>query len=314
MVDSSCSFVPKCSFCLQILTHSSRSVTRLGCLHVLHNSCLLLLLKGSSSPTGYTCPSCKSQIWPTKKQFVSSGSSLANQLEEIFAKSHIFMLDKNSLLPLASELLSNFSEQGFSQPRSEIRSTVFSLSSPLAEMYKDPKSQKAQQNYIPKDQNVLESGETLNSPRKTINIETQKSCSPEIVIAESAGSPKISMVYSRNCSFRGEKKSTDCPVEDCGKGLMHIPSGAETEHIGSSLPHSSLEKSVLPLTSPTYKMASKSHSTQDATDGRWRRYRRDALIDPRKILLLFATLSSMGTMILIYFTLQSEKLVKVLYA
>lgn len=66
--------------------------------------------------------------------------------------------------------------------------------------------------------------------------------------------------------------------------------GAETEHIGSSLPHSSLEKSVLPLTSPTYKMASKSHSTQDATDGRWRRYRRDALIDPRKILLLFATL------------------------
>ncbi|GLJ52272.1 hypothetical protein SUGI_1111950 [Cryptomeria japonica] len=60
MVDSSCSFLPKCSFCLQILTHSSRSVTRLGCLRimeglgsdVLHNSCLLLLLKGSSSRTG----------------------------------------------------------------------------------------------------------------------------------------------------------------------------------------------------------------------------------------------------------------------
>ncbi|GLJ19529.1 hypothetical protein SUGI_0352660 [Cryptomeria japonica] len=183
-----------------MLTHSSRSVTRLGCLHVLHNSCLLLLLKGSSSPTGYTCPSCKSQ-------------------------SHIFMLDKNSLLPLASELLSNFSEQGFSQPRSEIRLTVFSLSSPLAEMYKDPKSQKAQQNHIPKDQNVLESWETLKSPRKTINIETPKSCSPEIGIAESVGSPKISMVYSRNCSFQGEKKSTDCPVQDWRKGLMHIPSG-----------------------------------------------------------------------------------------
>ncbi|GLJ14918.1 hypothetical protein SUGI_0242920 [Cryptomeria japonica] len=153
MVDSSCSFLPKCSFCLQILTHSRRSGTQLGCLYVLHNWCLLLLLKGSSSPTGYKCPSCKSQIWPTKKQFVSSGSSLANQLEELFAKSHIFMLDKNSLLPLASELLSNFSEQGFSQPRSEIRSTVFSLSSHLAEMYTDPKSQKAQQSYIPKDQN-----------------------------------------------------------------------------------------------------------------------------------------------------------------
>ncbi|XP_059063541.1 probable methyltransferase PMT17 isoform X3 [Cryptomeria japonica] len=32
MVDSSCSFLPKCSFCLQILTHSSHSVTQLGCL------------------------------------------------------------------------------------------------------------------------------------------------------------------------------------------------------------------------------------------------------------------------------------------
>ncbi|GLJ14916.1 hypothetical protein SUGI_0242880 [Cryptomeria japonica] len=186
MVDSSCSFLPKCSFCLQLLTRSRRSVTQLGCLYVLHNSCLLLLLKGSSSPTGYTCPSCKSQIWPTKKQFVSSGSSLANQLEELFAKSHIFMLDKNSLLPLASELLSNFSEQGFSQPRSEIRSTVFSLSSPLAEMYTDPKSQKAQQSYIPKDQNVLESGETLKSPRKTINIET-----PKVLNAKAENSQQI---------------------------------------------------------------------------------------------------------------------------
>ncbi|GLJ27876.1 hypothetical protein SUGI_0547210 [Cryptomeria japonica] len=89
-------------------------------------------------------------------------------------------------------------------------------------MYKDLKSQKAQQNYIPKYQNVLESGETLKSPRKTINIETPKSCSPEIGIAESVGSPKISMVYSRNCSFRGEKKRTDCPVQDCGKGADTI--------------------------------------------------------------------------------------------
>lgn len=108
-----------------------------------------------------------------KEAVVSSGSSLANQLEELFAKSHILMLNKNSLLPLASELLSNFSEKGLSQPRSEIRSTVFSLSSPLAEMYKDRKSQKSQQNHIPKDQNVLESGETLESPRKLIILKLQ---------------------------------------------------------------------------------------------------------------------------------------------
>ncbi|KAH9298472.1 hypothetical protein KI387_030154, partial [Taxus chinensis] len=293
MVDASCSFLPKCSFCLQILTHTSDSVTRLSCLHVLHTSCLLLLLKGPSSPRGYTCPSCKSQILPAKQQFVSSGSTLTNQMEELFAKSHIFTLDKNALLPLASELLSNlsnFSEQGFLQPHSATRSTVFSLSSPLTEMYKDPKSQKAQMNYIPSDQNVIKSGETLPAPNTMKNIEAPKSCSPEIVTAEPVGSPKNAMVFSRNCSFRGDKKSTDCPGEDCGKGSMHIPSGAETEHFGSFLPHSSLEKPILPLTSPTYNTTSKLHSIQDATDGRWRRYRRAASTDPRKILLLFATL------------------------
>ncbi|XP_065003691.1 uncharacterized protein LOC103990902 isoform X4 [Musa acuminata AAA Group] len=43
--------------------------------------------------------------------------------------------------------------------------------------------------------------------------------------------------------------------------------------------------------------------TKDAGDGRLRKFNHLTAINPRRILLLLASLSSMGTMILIYFTL-----------
>lgn len=312
IADTSCTFLPKCSSCLQILGGASDSVIRLGCLHVVHTSCLLLLLNGCPSPTGYKCPSCNLEIWPTKRQFVSSGSILSKHLEELFAKSYIAMLDKNALLPLASELLpnlSNLSGQGISRSLSENRTTVFSLSSPLAELHKDQAINKMPLNCILSDLNPLKNGELTSKPSTAIDIEATKSSFSAIVTAEPVGSPKCAMVFSRKCSFRGDKKTADGPAEDSGKGSKHTANGSETEFIGSLIPCSTTTKLVLPITSPTYKTTSKSHGTQDSADGLWQRYRRTTLINPRKILLLFATLSSMGTMILIYFTLQSEKIV-----
>lgn len=312
IADTSCTFLPKCSLCLQILRGTSDSVTRLGCLHVLHTSCLLILLKGCASPTGYKCPSCKSEMWPTKRQFVSSGSILAKHLEELFAKSYIAMLDKNALLPLASELLPNLSDlsgQGIARSLSADRTTVFSLSSPLAEIYKDQTIEKVPLNCILNDLNPLKNDELTFKSSTMTDIEAAKSSFPAIATAEPVGSPKRAMVFSRKCSFRGDKKIIDGPAEDCGKSSKHTPNGLETEYVGSFIPCSTPAKLVLPITSPTYKTTSKSHGMQDAADGLWQRYKRAALIDPRKILLLFATLSSMGTMILIYLTLQSEKFV-----
>ncbi|KAL9459070.1 hypothetical protein AB3S75_002454 [Citrus x aurantiifolia] len=44
--------------------------------------------------------------------------------------------------------------------------------------------------------------------------------------------------------------------------------------------------------------------THDAPTNRWRRYRRAASFDSRKVVLLFSILSSLGTLILIYLTLR----------
>ncbi|KAG6577302.1 hypothetical protein SDJN03_24876, partial [Cucurbita argyrosperma subsp. sororia] len=43
---------------------------------------------------------------------------------------------------------------------------------------------------------------------------------------------------------------------------------------------------------------------QDASNNRWRKYKRSASFDSRKIVVLFSVLSSLGTLILIYLTLR----------
>lgn len=44
--------------------------------------------------------------------------------------------------------------------------------------------------------------------------------------------------------------------------------------------------------------------THDATNNRWRKYKRPGLFDSRQIVLLFSILSSMGTILLIFLTLR----------
>ncbi|XP_052204310.1 uncharacterized protein LOC127809509 isoform X7 [Diospyros lotus] len=49
--------------------------------------------------------------------------------------------------------------------------------------------------------------------------------------------------------------------------------------------------------------SSKRTAAKDAADGRNKKLNRFVAINPRKILCIFATLSSMGSLVLIYFTL-----------
>ncbi|XP_042490390.1 uncharacterized protein LOC122070323 [Macadamia integrifolia] len=44
----------------------------------------------------------------------------------------------------------------------------------------------------------------------------------------------------------------------------------------------------------------------DIPNSRWRRYKRAASLDSRKVVIFFSVLSSMGTLLLIYLTLKSE--------
>ncbi|XP_064950446.1 uncharacterized protein LOC103975837 isoform X2 [Musa acuminata AAA Group] len=90
-----------------------------------------------------------------------------------------------------------------------------------------------------------------------------------------SGSPKMTKALSRKGSCRMERRnSEEQDVDDTTKKVV-------------------------------VKVSSTSTNTpvSDAGDGKPRKFIRVTIINPRRILLLFASLSSMGTMILIYFTL-----------
>ncbi|CAN6481849.1 unnamed protein product [Victoria cruziana] len=118
-------------------------------------------------------------------------------------------------------------------------------------------------------------------------------------------SPKLIRALSRKGSCRTdrpaiEEHETDEPLSraaaKCGQG------GAASQLDTFKQPLVP-NKPLLPLTSS----ATGTSSVPGDNDGRCKKFNRFTVMHPRKILLIFATLSSMGTIILIYFTLSIHK-------
>ncbi|KAI3923229.1 hypothetical protein MKW92_042894 [Papaver armeniacum] len=108
---------------------------------------------------------------------------------------------------------------------------------------------------------------------------------------KNSGSPKMTRVLARKPSYRMERK---CSAEE---EEIDLPSKKLLIKVNSHLEPLITIKGA-PSTSPT--------KLTEMSDGRaTKRFNR--FINPRKILLMFATVSSMGTMILIYFTLAMNR-------
>ncbi|AQK47190.1 uncharacterized protein [Zea mays] len=109
-----------------------------------------------------------------------------------------------------------------------------------------------------------------------------------------SGSPKMIRALSRKGSNRMERRGGgggEQEQEDLAKKLVIkvVPSQLEQQPLGQN------KALVAPHCTPVLV---------DSGEGRSKRFiSRFTSINPRKILLLFATLSSVGTTILIYFTL-----------
>ncbi|XP_011624683.1 uncharacterized protein LOC105420923 isoform X1 [Amborella trichopoda] len=110
---------------------------------------------------------------------------------------------------------------------------------------------------------------------------------------QSSGSPKMTIALSRKGSYRWDRRSVEEqePDETTKKQTIKVAS-SQLEQMKQPLMPTT--KALLPLTNPSPNLGD--------NDGRCRRFNRFTL-HPRRILLIFATLSSMGTIILIYFTL-----------
>ncbi|KAA8532310.1 hypothetical protein F0562_032343 [Nyssa sinensis] len=112
----------------------------------------------------------------------------------------------------------------------------------------------------------------------------------------SSGSPKVTRALSRKWSYRAERL-TNTEEEDTDgtskKSLVKVNS--QLDPLKQSL---IANKALTPATANL-----SSNNLSDATDGWNKRFNRLMAINPRKILFIFATMSSVGTLILIYFTL-----------
>ncbi|KAF8398764.1 hypothetical protein HHK36_014622 [Tetracentron sinense] len=111
-----------------------------------------------------------------------------------------------------------------------------------------------------------------------------------------SGSPKMSRALSRKATCRMERR---CGVEE---EEIDEPPKRLLVRVSSQLepPKQSLitSKALTPVTTTL-----NGSNFIDPGDGRSKRFNRFFSLNPRKILLIFATVSCMGTLILIYFTL-----------
>uniref|UniRef100_A0ACD5Y9K5 Uncharacterized protein n=1 Tax=Avena sativa TaxID=4498 RepID=A0ACD5Y9K5_AVESA len=110
------------------------------------------------------------------------------------------------------------------------------------------------------------------------------------------GSPKMTRALSRKGPNRTERKGgEEQEPDDLAKNLIIKVVPSQLEQL--KLPLAQNKTLVAPqYTASTPVLA-------DSAEGRSKRFNRLTSYHPRRILLFFATLSSVGTMILIYFTL-----------
>ncbi|KAJ6799587.1 uncharacterized protein M6B38_206395 [Iris pallida] len=104
-----------------------------------------------------------------------------------------------------------------------------------------------------------------------------------------SGSPKMTRALSRKGSCRMDRRGVEEQEGDEASKKLVI-----------KVVCSQMDQSKQPLSSSNPCLT-------DALDGRPKRFNRLRTLNPRKILLLFASMSSMGTMILIYFTLSINR-------
>ncbi|XP_071726237.1 uncharacterized protein [Rutidosis leptorrhynchoides] len=93
VIDGEYDWPTKCCHCQAVLEEGGvdSKTTRLGCLHVIHTSCLVSGIKSyppHTAPAGYICPACSTSIWPPKS-VKDSGSRLHSQLKEAIVQTGI---------------------------------------------------------------------------------------------------------------------------------------------------------------------------------------------------------------------------------
>ncbi|KAI4375949.1 hypothetical protein MLD38_013759 [Melastoma candidum] len=268
VIDGEYDWPPKCCQCLAVLDEGCVSqTTRLGCLHVLHTSCLVSHIKSyptHTAPAGFVCPSCSTMIWPPKS-FKDSGSQFYSQLKDAITKTG---MEKN--------LFGN-------HPVTK------------AEPYARPSGG-------PTDTTSLAGNNGITGPGIS---RSQVSDIVEIDVPGSAGnftkstSPTGPGATTRKGGLHSDRQNSETSYyaddEDRNRKKYSRRGPIRHKFLRALLPFWSNALPTLPVTAPSRK-----DGHDDSSETRVR-HQKSSRMDPRKILLVIAIMACLATMGILYY-------------
>ncbi|EFJ36534.1 hypothetical protein SELMODRAFT_270336 [Selaginella moellendorffii] len=286
VIDPDYSWPPKCSVCDEEL-REDQAVSRLGCLHALHSSCLESHLKSfpdHTAPAGYGCPECGLPLWPPPpKNFRNFNVGLPLKLREAIAQAG-----------LAGTLL------GGDLTNPDAAPAAFS-SMPLVSTIGIP------------EKSALEGHQPVSTVSEISAVDEPSSTAPVAsTSANTSPSPNVSSQMAnslaRKNSYRPEKVvigsmpyiDDDGDDEDAISRKYARRGPFYKQLLTHILPFWSPTLPTLPVTNPNLR--------KDGDEDRGelhsrRRHHRHSTVDPRNILFVFAILSCIATMLLLYYRL-----------
>ncbi|CAI9104278.1 OLC1v1002917C2 [Oldenlandia corymbosa var. corymbosa] len=271
VIDGEYDWPPKCCLCLNVLEEGTNSpTTRLGCLHVIHTSCLVSHIKGfppHTAPAGYTCPGCSTSIWPPKS-VKDSASRLHSQLKEAIMQTG---LEKNL-----------FGNHPVSLPVAESRSPPPAFAS-------DPLRPSGGREYpsgmspsVGKDSEIVDIVEIEGPGSTSASLSNQES-----TIMKSTSSPGAGAT-TRKIAAQVERQNSEMSYyaddEDGNRKKYSRRGTLRNKFLRSLIPFWSSSLPTLPVTAPPKKDAL---NGDDIPESRVRHHR-SSRMDPRKLLLVLA--------------------------
>ncbi|XP_042458025.1 zinc finger protein-like 1 homolog [Zingiber officinale] len=312
VVDGEYGWPPTCSFCNASLEEGKDQTTRLGCLHLIHTSCLVSHIKSflpQTAPTGYVCPTCSTPIWPPIS-IKDTGSCLHSKLKEAIIQSG---LEKNV-----------FGNHAVSPPALEHRVPPPAFTSdPLVRTSVAEEKDKSGATSVYSDK---DSRPTISSPttddkyldevyNSIVGVGSSKVTESEIVEVDGPNGLEHQLMKdqepclvktpgatTRKLTYNDRKYSESSyhADDEDGTNKKYTRRGPfRNKFLRMLLPFWSNALPTLPVTAPAPR--------NGAHEGKVR-HQKSSRMDTRKILLIIAIMACMATMGILYYRLAQDSL------
>lgn len=309
VIDGDYDWPPKCSICDEILQSGETAVSRLGCLHVLHSSCLSKHLQSfppHTAPAGYTCPECSVPIWPPKN-VKDYNSALSSKLKEIILQNGLSktLLGNDGLashLPapppaFASAPLATYSALNHAGMQTLDMGKSNTGQPPATELQSDTLG--AQDGLSTSNSGTMREGvDGTNKAHSSLNMAAlSKVASPTAVHPGAMTRKNPSRVEKIGLNY----PEYDGEDEDEASKKYNRRGPLQKQAMKYLIPFSSNASPTLPITTP--RKDDQTSYAEEIIEGRQRRRSRSSGVNTRKILLVVAIMSCMVTMLLLYYRL-----------